>query len=102
RSRQGEATRQRYLVVLVFRVVEQTDRTSFSLEIAGLAISHQNGQRQMPADAVGQGLELLVNDAAEHGDVLAQPATDQTAVDVIHHRSEEHTSELQSRENLVC
>src|SRR5436309_6580075 len=35
-------------------------------------------------------------------DALAQLSTPEVKVEVVHRRSEEHTSELQSRENLVC
>jgi hypothetical protein len=39
----------------------------------------------MAADAVGQQTGLLVDDATDHGDVLAQLAVDQAAVDVAEH-----------------
>src|SRR5690606_23027263 len=42
-------------------------------------------QWQVPADTVGQGIAGLVYDAAEHGHMLAEVATDQAAVDMPQH-----------------
>ena len=45
----------------------------------------QYRQRQMAADSVGQQAGLFVDHPADHGDVLAQLAVDQAAVDVAEH-----------------
>src|SRR5690606_41253763 len=60
-------------------------------ELAGLAHRLQRAQRDAVelGDAFGDDVDMLV-------DVVAQ------RVEQFMHRSEEHTSELQSRENLVC
>src|SRR5690606_41069141 len=76
------------------------------------ALLHRGHVRQVPV--LGElhlfdpaGAELLHGDFAEVGAVagaieLARSEAWETVGGPVDHRSEEHTSELQSRENLVC
>src|SRR5690606_39673888 len=60
--------------------------------------SQRTGDRR-PADQHRCGAAGATGDRVEPGGALQPPGVDQV---VVEDRSEEHTSELQSRENLVC
>src|SRR5690606_40309843 len=55
----------------------------------------------LPAGEIG-GIPLVVEQLGDADSVLPAPQPDTVFVDARPVRSEEHTSELQSRENLVC
>src|SRR5690606_11114549 len=76
---------QRKLLILILDVSKQTYRTPLPLQVASLTVDTQHRQRQMAADTIGQCLRRFIYHATQHGDVLAQLAADQTAVDMPEH-----------------
>src|SRR5690606_25625006 len=69
---------------------------SFSTAVRGVVAPLVAAVRQDVPD-----LRLVVEEA-EPWDAVAAVAAGTLDLALVHHRSEEHTSELQSRENLVC
>src|SRR5690606_41641368 len=73
-------------------------------------VRRQDGEHQLPHQDDDHDLcghhdrrdEVLVTGAEELGVVLARERRREAQRIVARERSEEHTSELQSRENLVC
>src|SRR5690606_41227591 len=84
--------------------------TLFRSEGAELAFTYQNDKLKSRVDEAAQAcgsnivLPLDVTDDAQIEDVFVQLGKHWDGLDILVHsvRSEEHTSELQSRENLVC
>src|SRR5690606_40597038 len=90
-----------------YGVHSPTSITRFT-DTARQAASYRRGRVLVAGDAAhihppdgGQGLQTGVQDAVNLGWKLAQ-VVHGSSPDALLDRSEEHTSELQSRENLVC
>src|SRR5690606_40599564 len=70
----------------------------------GHALAHRDVQELVRAVGVGVRAEHAGDHELRTRELLAKHAheRDRAAFTHVHRRSEEHTSELQSRENLVC
>src|SRR3712207_8427926 len=70
----------------------------------GLRILQQSGLRALPVTENGELVGMLTIEDVGHASLLGPllRKTDATALTVEKERSEEHTSELQSRQYLVC
>src|SRR5947209_16520714 len=78
--------------------------TLFRSEIAGGAVDHGGAERPLPGDE-GRDADCALIELslpAAEGSVVAERRVGAVLALVIGPRSEEHTSELQSRQYLVC